>query len=196
MSRSARALGVLPAATALAAASLLGAAPAAAEEFVPEPETSDVAEAPIHDLQVPVHDLTLSIGSQDGSLTDSENQQERTVTLAADVLFEFDSADLTAEAETSLAEAAEILKQDAGGKTVNIDGYTDAKGDDAYNQRLSGQRAAAVETRLTALVEGVEVTFEVAGHGEEDPVAPDEIDGQDNPEGRAKNRRVEIRVPR
>jgi outer membrane protein OmpA-like peptidoglycan-associated protein len=181
---------------AFAAAVLLGATPAAAEEFVPEPETSDVAEAPIHDLQVPVHDLTLSIGSQDGSLTDSENQKERTVTLAADVLFEFDSADLTAKAETSLADAAEILKQDAGGKTVNIDGYTDAKGDDTYNQRLSEQRAAAVQTRLTALVEGIEVTFEVAGNGEADPVAPDTIDGQDNPEGRAKNRRVEIHVPR
>jgi outer membrane protein OmpA-like peptidoglycan-associated protein len=176
---------------ALVGALLLGHGAATAQE-----PDGGVAETPIHDLQLPIHDLTLSVSSLDGSFTDSENTRERTVTLAADLLFEFDKADLGSQSRSSLEKAAEVLRQAAGGKSVNIDGYTDSAGEDTYNQQLSEARARTVEAALTSLVPGAGVTFVVAGHGEADPVAPNEIDGVDNPDGRAENRRVEIRFPR
>lgn len=191
MSHSAkRARAVAACGAALVAALLLGEAPATAQQ------NGGIAETPIHDLQLPIHDLTLSVSSLDGSFTDSEDAEERTVTLAADVLFAFDSAELGPQSQASLAEAAEVLRKDAAGKSVNIDGYTDSMGEDAYNQQLSQNRTRSVEAALMLLLPDSGVTFVVAGHGEAEPVAPNEIDGEDNPEGRAKNRRVEIRFPR
>ncbi|WP_017622656.1 OmpA family protein [Nocardiopsis chromatogenes] len=195
---------------ALPAAFLVLGAPAAAqagedgpEEIVAEVEAGPVADAPIHDLDAPVqdldapvHDLTYGTENTDGSLKNEENTEERVVTLSADVLFEFDEAELTSDAREALEEAADILRGEADGKTVDIDGYTDSKGSDERNIPLSEERAEAVEEELSALLDGVDVTFETNGHGSADPVAPNEIDGEDNPEGREKNRRVEIRYPR
>ncbi|PSL01041.1 outer membrane protein OmpA-like peptidoglycan-associated protein [Murinocardiopsis flavida] len=195
MSRSADVVGL---AAAAAAVLLLAPVPAAADA-----EPGPVAEAPILDLSLPVNgisapveDLTYATENEDGSLTDAENAKERTVTLAADVLFDFDKATLSGKAETALAEAAGILEEHAGGKTVDIVGYTDAKGDDAYNTKLSEDRAETVRAELEPLVSGTEVKFRTAGKGSADPVAPNEVDGEDNPKGREKNRRVEIRFPR
>ncbi|MDA2807388.1 OmpA family protein [Nocardiopsis suaedae] len=195
---------------ALPAAFLVLGAPAAAqaeeegpEEIVAEVEAGPVADAPIHDLaapvqdlDAPVHDLTYGTENADGSVKDEANTEERVVTLSADVLFAFDEAELTPDAREALEEAAGILREEADGKTVDIDGYTDSKGSDERNVPLSEERAEAVEKELSGLLDGVDVTFETNGHGSADPVAPNEIDGEDNPEGREKNRRVEIRYPR
>jgi outer membrane protein OmpA-like peptidoglycan-associated protein len=64
-----------------------------------------------------------------------------------------------------------------------------------YNLKLSLRRAAAVKDYL-ALKEGFSVpSISIEGRGEASPVAPNETpDGQDDPEGRQKNRRVEILV--
>lgn len=43
---------------------------------------------------------------------------------------------------------------------------------------------------------GTTLSFEVHGHGVSRPVAPNVRDGRDNPAGRARNRRVEIRFDR
>ncbi|TQN31009.1 outer membrane protein OmpA-like peptidoglycan-associated protein [Haloactinospora alba] len=167
------------------------------------PGPAAVDTAPIHDLNTPVQklsppvqDLTVATRNEDGSVTDAENSEERTVTLAADVLFEFDEADITDEADGALEEAARVLDDSAEGTTVEIDGYTDAKGSAERNQELSEERAEAVEEELSSRTEGSDITFDVTGHGSADPVAPNEVDGEDNPEGREKNRRVEIRIPR
>ncbi|WP_082127017.1 OmpA family protein [Allosalinactinospora lopnorensis] len=77
-----------------------------------------------------------------------------------------------------------------------MDGYTDSKGADSHNQPLSEERARAVEEELSGLVGTADITFAVEGHGSANPVAPNEIDGEDNPEGREKNRRGEVRFPR
>ncbi|WP_239647337.1 OmpA family protein [Nocardiopsis baichengensis] len=173
------------------------------EEIVAEvdagpPETIPVHDisAPVLDISAPVQELTYGTENADGSLKDEENSEERVVTLAADVLFEFDEAELSGDAQEALEEAADILREEADGKTVDIDGYTDSKGSDSHNVPLSEQRAEAVEKELASLLDGVDVTFETEGHGSADPVAPNQIDGEDNPEGREKNRRVEIRYPR
>jgi len=72
-------------------------------------------------------------------------------------------------------------------------GHTDSIGSDAYNQRLSERRAGAVKAYLVS--KGIEANrVYTEGKGERQPVAENRINGRDNPEGRAKNRRVEIEV--
>jgi outer membrane protein OmpA-like peptidoglycan-associated protein len=135
--------------------------------------------------------------SLDGAERVAEGGEETTVMLAADVLFEFDQASLNPQAQTLLGDVAARLGE-LGPRTVTIAGHTDSHGDDAYNQALSERRAAAVRDALAAHLGdgGADFTFEVAGRGEAEPVAPNENeDGSDNPESRARNRRVEIRYP-
>lgn len=114
------------------------------------------------------------------------------VTLPADVLFDFDKAELRAEARDALRELGELIRTKARGP-VTIQGYTDALGGDAYNQKLSERRANAVKTWLVAR-EGVAAkALSAAGFGARNPVAPNrKADGSDDPDGRQLNRRVTI----
>jgi OOP family OmpA-OmpF porin len=76
---------------------------------------------------------------------------------------------------------------------VTIEGHTDSIGSEGYNQRLSERRAAAVQQYLEA--QGIAPErLETVGKGESEPVAPNTQDGRDNPEGRAMNRRAELKV--
>jgi outer membrane protein OmpA-like peptidoglycan-associated protein len=133
-----------------------------------------------------------SVGTADGAESTTRTGDTVEVVLAADVLFEFDSADLTADAEARIADLAGRIGDNAAGGTVTITGYTDDVGDDAYNQGLSELRAEAVRAALEPATDRSDLTFEVSGRGEADPVAPNTIDGRDNPDGRQRNRRVTI----
>lgn len=114
------------------------------------------------------------------------------VDLPADVLFDFDKATIRPDAEPALTRAAELLKSYPGAQ-VTIGGHTDAKGDDAYNEALSLRRARSVADRLQSPAAGRSIKAE--GFGERRPVAPNaRPDGADDPDGRQKNRRVEIRI--
>ncbi len=103
------------------------------------------------------------------------------------VNFEFNKATLTADSKTVLNDVASGLKSDPKLK-VELAGHTDSKGTNAYNKRLSQNRATSVRAYL--ITQGVESTRMVAkGYGEESPTA-----SNDTEEGRAQNRRVEFRV--
>ncbi len=116
------------------------------------------------------------------------------IAMSADVLFDFDKADIKTEAEPSLDKVVTVLKSYPKA-AVTIEGYTDAKGSDAYNRRLSERRAEAVRGWLAARGGLGGMAFTTRGNGAERPVAPNRRpDGSDNPEGRQKNRRVEIVV--
>src|SRR5215475_12425646 len=92
--------------------------------------------------------------------------------------------------ETLMAAGPEIAK--LGGKPARIEGHTDAIGSDAYNFRLSEARAITVREWLAARGM-VPATTPIKGYGKTNPIAPNfTIDGGDNPEGRQKNRRVEV----
>jgi outer membrane protein OmpA-like peptidoglycan-associated protein len=124
----------------------------------------------------------------------TETETEIRIELSGDVLFDFDKAEIRAEAEPVLMGVADVLKQHPDA-AVTIAGYTDAKGSDSYNLALSERRAASVKAWLVknAGVNGAKLTTQ--GLGEANPVAPNaNPDGSDNPEGRQKNRRVEIAV--
>lgn len=121
-------------------------------------------------------------------------QQAITVDLSADLLFDFDKSDLKPAAEPELNKVVAILGAYPKAR-VSIAGHTDGKGSDAYNQTLSERRAATVAQWLLAHASIPAANIETHGWGRSKPVAPNENpDGSDNPDGRAKNRRVEIVV--
>jgi outer membrane protein OmpA-like peptidoglycan-associated protein len=103
------------------------------------------------------------------------------------VNFDFDKATIRADARPVLDEAINILKHESGISVV-AEGHTDAVGTDAYNQRLSERRAKAVKDYLVN--GGVSASrIDTVGYGEAKPVATN-----DTADGRAQNRRTELRV--
>lgn len=149
------------------------------------------------DLQHEVVDLKHTTEDLGGATSDLEVQETETeirIDLAADVLFEFDSAELQPQAKDALGQAAAVIRERATG-TVRIEGHTDSKGDDAYNQGLSQRRAQAVRDWFVNEGGLSDVSFATKGLGASAPIATNtKPDGSDDPEGRQKNRRVEIRV--
>jgi outer membrane protein OmpA-like peptidoglycan-associated protein len=126
----------------------------------------------------------------DAKVTDREIRIE----LAADVLFDFDKHDLRPEAVPSLEKVAEVLRSRAG-SPVAIEGHTDGKGSDAYNQPLSERRAQAVRDWLVKNGGASAAKITTKGWGKSKPIVPNaRPDGSDDPDGRKKNRRVEITV--
>ncbi|TDC54936.1 OmpA family protein [Actinomadura sp. KC345] len=122
--------------------------------------------------------------------TEEDDGRQVTVRISADVLFDFGKATLTGTAERRVDELAKRLR-DVGG-TVEVSGHTDSVGDDDYNLTLSKQRAEAVQAALQRALDGTSLRIEAKGYGETEPVEPNEQGGEDNPDGRAKNRRVDI----
>lgn len=109
------------------------------------------------------------------------------------VAFLFDSSDLTGESTEVLREARDIIRQHP--KTlISIDGHTDAKGSERYNEDLSYRRARSVYRYF--IENGIEPErLSIRGFGESIPIAANETEnGADYPDGRALNRRVELSV--
>lgn len=103
------------------------------------------------------------------------------------VNFEFDKSKLTVNAKTLLDMVADALLARTDIK-VEIDGHTDAKGSDAYNQKLSERRAQSVKDYLSS--RGVDLArMATVGFGESKPITTNDTD-----EGRELNRRVELKV--
>ena len=75
--------------------------------------------------------------------------QEIKIDLSADVLFDFDKADLKPAAEAQLNNLLTVVNSRPNA-TVAIEGHTDVRGDDAYNQTLSQRRAESVRAWLIA----------------------------------------------
>lgn len=121
-----------------------------------------------------------------------ETEDGTKLTLPEDILFDFDSAELRSGAGKAIDQLVQLIE--TTDDEVTIVGHTDSKGEDSYNQELSEDRANAV---LDALAdEGVEKDRIIAeGRGPTEPVAENtKSDGSDHPDGRQKNRRVEVTV--
>jgi outer membrane protein OmpA-like peptidoglycan-associated protein/tetratricopeptide (TPR) repeat protein len=109
------------------------------------------------------------------------------------IFFDFDKATLRPESNVELTNIVNIMKNNPNIK-IQISSHTDNKGNDAYNQQLSDERAQAVVNHL--IEKGINTNrMKAKGYGETTPVASNENpDGTDNPEGRQLNRRVEFEI--
>ncbi|KGN31023.1 hypothetical protein N802_05305 [Knoellia sinensis KCTC 19936] len=178
----------------VAAASLLIAGmvalPASAEPGSPTlgnlPDITDsMVQDAIVDLDASPVDLTPVVEEIE---TTSTEGSEQVVTLNSDILFAFDKAAISPAATSKIAALVKDVPQ---GAKVSIGGHTDSLGTAARNASLSQERAAAVAGAIKTARPDLVLT--VKGFGSSQEVEPNTKGGEDNPDGRAKNRRVEIR---
>ena len=116
--------------------------------------------------------------------------KEETIVIR-DVHFQFDKATLTPSDKQVLDKIATRLKAEAPTAQLTVTGHTDSVGSDAYNQKLSDKRAHSVVEYL--IQQGVPRSnfVSVTGAGESQPVADNKT-----ADGRAQNRRTEIKIQR
>lgn len=108
------------------------------------------------------------------------------ITLNGSVLFTSGKSELLPFAQKKLDEIAKALTDTAADRTITVEGHTDSQGNDAFNQKLSQDRADSVRSYLVQ--RGVKSDhISAVGKGETTPIA-----SNDTAEGRANNRRVEI----
>lgn len=101
------------------------------------------------------------------------------------ILFDVDKASLQQDSIKELAHIVTLLRQNPDLK-LEIQGHTDSQGADSYNMTLSQKRAETVKSFLQLFgIQGERL--QAKGYGETEPVA-----SNDNDQGRAKNRRVEL----
>jgi outer membrane protein OmpA-like peptidoglycan-associated protein len=109
------------------------------------------------------------------------------VRLTNDILFDHNSASLRGASRSTLDDLGDNFRQYPDNRLI-VEGHTDSTGTDAYNQKLSEQRASSVADYL--IDRGVSASkITVYGFGEARPKA-----GNDTAEGRQLNRRVEIHI--
>lgn len=111
-----------------------------------------------------------------------------------DIYYEFDSDRLTPRAIQAIEKYLIPFMNDYSDVIISLSAHTDKIGPDIYNLELSQRRAESVVQYL--LSRGISIKrLDPRGMGEKHPIAPNvNPDGSDNPEGRALNRRTEIRV--
>jgi len=104
------------------------------------------------------------------------------------VNFAFDSDKILDAGHKQVFEIAEALNNPAlAGKNIRIEGHTDSKGTDAYNEDLSYRRAVSVLSELKTKYQVNTAALKVEGYGESQPIATN-----DSEAGRALNRRVTL----
>lgn len=199
--------------TAVALLLLFAARPGVAETDPGPPETKPAnASYPSASVGFPAGGLSFPSGSVSFSAatiaapaaalaSDAMSMKEEKggirFTLNADLLFDFDKADLRPAADPVLADLVAQVQARIPGGRFRVEGHTDAKGNDRYNDSLSNRRAKSVQAWLTRRGGIPAARITTTGFGKRRPVAPNQkSDGSDDPEGRQKNRRVEILVVR
>jgi outer membrane protein OmpA-like peptidoglycan-associated protein len=193
-SRPIRVVGTI--AVALAAAAALSAcapksAPAAAPApvGVPAPPVRDVSGPQAPPLSNP--DLVKVFTSR--GLDAREEGAGVVIYLPTVYLFGFGKADVDAPARTQLKEIAALLAEPMlAGRRITVEGHADGVGSRQYNLKLSEDRARAVIAVLES--GGIERSrLHSRAYGKDRPLEPNKLaDGADNPDGRARNRRVAL----
>ncbi len=167
---------------------ILGPALAEAQASGPDTPVPPGSVFTIEDLQFRIEPIAGAVRS----LELRETPTEIRIALAADVLFDFDQANLRPDAVSVLTQAAEVIGT-RGRRGIVIEGHTDSKGTADYNQRLSERRAEAVRLWFQQQPRLAGIPMRTRGWGASKPAVPNtKPDGSDDPDGRQKNRRVEI----
>ncbi len=110
------------------------------------------------------------------------------MTLEADTLFDFDSAQIRPEGEEQLRQLVGNMGQASNIVSIQVDGYTDSTGPESYNQGLSERRAASVKDYMVGLGVNPDL-INTTGYGESNPRT-----SNDTRESRQQNRRVQVDV--
>jgi outer membrane protein OmpA-like peptidoglycan-associated protein/tetratricopeptide (TPR) repeat protein len=109
------------------------------------------------------------------------------------VYFQFDKSNVIAFYGAKIDSVIALLKQNPGW-LVEVQGHTDSKGSDEYNDKLSQRRADEVKKYMIKNGLAKERII-IKTFGKRQPAVPNELpDGTDDPEGRARNRRVEFKI--
>lgn len=145
------------------------------EQFIEPIEVPDIEPIDVPDVEPFEPEVSSSGG-------------DTVVSLDTDVLFGFGEATLGQEAKDAVIDAVTDVPD---GAEVAVVGHTDSVGSDSDNKKLSKERAQAVADVIEKERDDPDLT--VRGEGESDPVEANTKGGKDNAEGRAKNRRVEVR---
>ena len=140
---------------------------------------ADTANQGIQQANNRINTLETRISTINDNYTQSETQT---------VTFPRNSSSLTSEAKNTLDRIASDLSGQRTGYMVELQGYTDATGSEQYNIGLSQRRAEAVERYLVSKDLPL-FRIAIVGLGKENPVADNKTSN-----GRAQNRRVEVRV--
>jgi outer membrane protein OmpA-like peptidoglycan-associated protein len=159
----------------------------------PEPRGALVTTPDGRTVEVP-RGGALEVGGAN-VVIERETPRGTTLTVLNDVLFDFDKAELRPAAAEALGRVVEIIRQRQP-RALLVVGHTDSVGADAYNDQLSRRRAEAVRSWLATEGGGGLPPLRAEGKGEREPVAPNSLEGRDNPEGRQQNRRVEVLLER
>lgn len=122
----------------------------------------------------------------EGSRSMKEQLAESGKVITHGILFDSGSSTIKAESYRTLREIGNLLSDDASLR-LSVEGHTDSDGADDYNMELSRNRANSVMQYLTSNFGIEDNRLEFKGWGESKP-----IDGNDTPEGKANNRRVEL----
>ena len=119
---------------------------------------------------------------------DLQPMPRNTKLILENLFFDFDKATIKmAESEASLSELFNMLNTNSSMR-IEITGHTDSKGSDAYNEKLSHDRAKAVYDEMVR--RGIKSNrMRYSGKGSKEPITTNETD-----EGRAINRRVEFTI--
>ncbi len=138
-----------------------------------------------HEPRVIDHSIGMRVVPVETTDTDGD---ETVVTLSSDILFDPSDASLPKAAK---AKIADLVADVPDGASVKVQGHTDTVDSDAFNQKLSEQRAKAVAGAVRGARDDLEL--DVEGFGETRLKAPETGDEAAVAEARAENRRVEIR---
>ena len=119
-----------------------------------------------------------------------------TIVVMNNIYFNFNEATILPESFTYIDAEIVTMMNRYPTMVIEISGHTDNIGKDDYNLKLSERRANAVKDYLAS--KGIAIArMETKGFGKTKPIAPNKLpSGKDNPEGRAKNRRIEFKVLR
>jgi outer membrane protein OmpA-like peptidoglycan-associated protein len=110
------------------------------------------------------------------------------------VYFAFDKSNVIDFYRHQIDSVVKVMN-DHPGYTLEIQGYTDSKGSDEYNMKLSMRRAMEVKNFLIKNKGIAENRIVAKWFGKSNPAVPNELpNGEDDPEGRARNRRVEFKI--
>jgi outer membrane protein OmpA-like peptidoglycan-associated protein len=179
-----------------ASALWLVAMPAMVGDKYTDPDSPEVAAAAQKALAnakvLDIVGVSLGVDAVLKDLGAKVTDREIHVDLAADVLFDFDKYTLRPAAADTLGKVGQVVASYPDAPLL-IEGHTDNKGTHPYNIKLSENRAEAVKKWLVDNGGIKPSRITTTGWAETKPVAPNQKpDGSDDPDGRQKNRRVEL----